>query len=696
MFDRESSYQSVIEKIYRIQGHLDLTDNVSIPLLTIIGDQSSGKSSCLEAMTQLPFPRDEGMCTRFAIQVNLRRNCDLTEDRLTARIEGQDDFNERNKDPKSPTEFESVIADAVSALCRSDFDISDKMLELTLSGPNQSPLTLVDLPGFIHMTKDRHPKNLPETIREINNRYIKDPRSIILAVMPANNDFETSTVLSVAKKHDPEGKRTIPIVTKPDLMANSKQWMEVILNQSKAMPLGYLVMCNKVYEENQSWEFALRKETEFFTPERWHKVPDERKGRVAVKEFLGNLLHQHITKEMPAFKREVRAALNRFKRSLEAMGTPIKDTAEAMDKLSRANLKLQQKMIRFLDADYDSKYIVAYNEKRDCISSDDSEDDEDDEDAGDDGDGDGDNEYDDYYDKHEDGQVREDCEDSHFVRSSLLRYYHNYRSAMKFDLKKVSYTMTEKQVALYKGNDPPGFVSFVTFRNIYKGHYLPGWKKVTDKYVERMHIHLSEALRDFIKYAADGATSKIFSRVFSQFSRDQEEAIKKTVDDIFQDEEMPFSLSRQFVEAIHRERSKNNHIPALPIEQSVTERNEGLLPRPLEPRSPDSPLPLHSSISAYSSLEPQPNSDWNDMLSTKAFVPCLLAYLTTALERIVDMVLMQTIERHMVRRIDIFFDMVCDVKEVDLGCMLESSSLMKKRQDLKNKIADFESLLDEL
>src|SRR5690242_4222196 len=108
-------------------------------------------------------------------------------------------------------------------------------------------------------------------------------------------------------------------------------------------------MRNGVYEANRSWDYALTMETEFFSQGWWSQVPDKRKGRVAVKEFLGDLLYQHITKEMPAFKREVRVALNKFKRSLEAMGTPIKDTSEAKDKLSRANLKLQQKMVRFLD-----------------------------------------------------------------------------------------------------------------------------------------------------------------------------------------------------------------------------------------------------------------------------------------------------------------------------------------------------------
>jgi GTPase SAR1 family protein len=49
---------------------------VDLPQLVVVGDQSSGKSSVLEALTGLPFPRDSGLCTRFATQITFRRSLD--------------------------------------------------------------------------------------------------------------------------------------------------------------------------------------------------------------------------------------------------------------------------------------------------------------------------------------------------------------------------------------------------------------------------------------------------------------------------------------------------------------------------------------------------------------------------------------------------------------------------------------------
>ncbi len=43
------------------------------PLVHAVGDQSSGKSSVLEGLTELPFPRDSTLCTGFATQIVFRR-----------------------------------------------------------------------------------------------------------------------------------------------------------------------------------------------------------------------------------------------------------------------------------------------------------------------------------------------------------------------------------------------------------------------------------------------------------------------------------------------------------------------------------------------------------------------------------------------------------------------------------------------
>ncbi|KAF9129761.1 hypothetical protein BGW39_003833, partial [Mortierella sp. 14UC] len=65
MFNGSSKYQDIFDKFAKVQNY-GLKHPISIPQVTIIGDQSSGKSSVLEAITKLPFPRDKGMCTRFA------------------------------------------------------------------------------------------------------------------------------------------------------------------------------------------------------------------------------------------------------------------------------------------------------------------------------------------------------------------------------------------------------------------------------------------------------------------------------------------------------------------------------------------------------------------------------------------------------------------------------------------------------
>lgn len=64
-------------------AHLDKIDKlrdfgvdefVALPQLVVVGDQSSGKSSVLEAAMELPLPRDSGLCTRFATNITFRRD----------------------------------------------------------------------------------------------------------------------------------------------------------------------------------------------------------------------------------------------------------------------------------------------------------------------------------------------------------------------------------------------------------------------------------------------------------------------------------------------------------------------------------------------------------------------------------------------------------------------------------------------
>ncbi|KAG0230143.1 hypothetical protein BGW42_001130 [Actinomortierella wolfii] len=725
MFNPDSSYHKLMDLLYSVPSE-GLSDALqqTIPLLAICGGQSNGKSKCLEALTQLAFLHGTGMCTRFAIKVNLRRDVTLTEDLLTAKIEGEDGFNQRYKIPVPRDTFRTMIEEASTTLCGASRPISDKVLEITLTGPTQSPLTVVDLPGIIGQQRDSHGDRLPETIKNITRRYIQDPRTIILAVIGANNDFEASSILTLAKEYDPAGERTIPIVTRTDEMRDPQGWLSVIQNKDKFMRHGWLVVCNKTYEEDPSWEYARMREAEFFRTGIWRKVHPSRKGRVAVKEFLSKLLHDQICTALPAIKNAVSSELRRLQDELDGMGTPIVTIDSAREHISLVSMDLQRQVIRFLNADYSPQYLMAYADKslaamsrRSGAGNETDDDDEDDEDgeesANDDDDDDEDNDTDDEAEVDDDSTVgagHTAGEDPRFVRSALQRLHQQYRCAMMDGLKRVTYAEMEKQVALYKGYELPGFVSFTTFKSVYNGHYLPAWMTITQQHVDKMHQFFRNALQAYFRHACPSpSTAKVFTRSFSRFAREQKHEIDKTVVDIFGDEETPFALNRKFVEATYMDRSKNNQLPPLPTELSVTERNESPLPqqthqhqRQPQPSQTSTPPPEPSQpVRVNAAIENKQNpsrdtGDWNDVLTTNAMVPCMLAYLATALDRIVDVVLMQTVERHMVRRIHLFFDAMVKPTDDMLTGMLEPAALQERRNDVRSKIAELERLMDEL
>ncbi|KAJ5164199.1 uncharacterized protein N7500_006029 [Penicillium coprophilum] len=62
----------LLNKIDRLLA-CNLSEYVNLPQLVVVGDQFSGKSSVLEGLTKLPFPRDSGLCTRFATHIIFRR-----------------------------------------------------------------------------------------------------------------------------------------------------------------------------------------------------------------------------------------------------------------------------------------------------------------------------------------------------------------------------------------------------------------------------------------------------------------------------------------------------------------------------------------------------------------------------------------------------------------------------------------------
>jgi replication fork clamp-binding protein CrfC len=89
---------------------------------------------------------------------------------------------------------------------------------LRVFSPHVLTLTLVDLPGITKVPVGDQPKDIERQIRDMLLKYISKPSCIILAVTPANIDLANSEGLKMAREVDPDGQRTIGVLTKVDLM----------------------------------------------------------------------------------------------------------------------------------------------------------------------------------------------------------------------------------------------------------------------------------------------------------------------------------------------------------------------------------------------------------------------------------------------------------------------------------------------
>ncbi|KAG0260239.1 hypothetical protein DFQ27_003638 [Actinomortierella ambigua] len=526
-----SAYQSLMDKVNKVRSY-GLSDIISIPQIAIVGDQSTGKSSVLEAVTKLSFPRDKNMCTKFATQVSLRCDPRSHEDRLSACIKGNDAFNTKFLSIDPSTEFEGVIKAADDVLCRSrSKDISDEVLELTLTGPTQSPLTIIDLPGFINIPIDGQDKNLPDMIRAINGRYMQDPRTIILAVHPATSDLNNSYALAEAGKVDPNGERTIPIITRPDEVPNGllEDVVEMILNKRKFMRLGYLVMRNSAYVEmSESWDKALQREIAFFQESNlWKNVPDSVKGRESVKRFLGNLLHSHIKKELPLLKKEIVSKIEALERTLEAMGNPVSTTAAARVAFTMMASNLKGSLNNLLTGQYAQQYIDAF---KDSSSSED------------------------------DTSGRDDDKERlsiRFVRSTLHQLYREYSTSMADGTQLPATEQISALTIKYRGSELPGFLPYNVFLQIFKG-ILSDWKRHTREHVERMCKYFYEAITAYINYDTDSLMLPVVLETFDSFYRTQKKRIDDRVHEIFRDEAHPFTVNEGFFDKISKLREKKS------------------------------------------------------------------------------------------------------------------------------------------
>lgn len=363
--------------------------DVNLPQLIVCGDQTSGKSSVLNAITRLSFPWHENVCTTFATEIILRRGA--AKPSKVRIMPGPSRTEEQQKElEKFEKTFEDNagfhrLFDEARECMRSmskagEKTIFDDKLRIHLTGPSHTTLTVVDLPGIIHNPNEGQNDDDLTRINELVHSYMKNPRSIILAIISAENTIELQKILSMAREEDidPRALRTFGIITKPDLVKENPDFKKAIMdlarNERKRyhLSMGWHVVRNRSFKEVDSTD-AQRDEAErkFFEEGEWASHPREWVGVNALCRRLQRYLLHQIRLELPALVGELEDRKKLHRVRLEKLGESRESPKELRAYLTGIGQQFQTLTKSAINGNYENRFfdisdINAHNTRRLC------------------------------------------------------------------------------------------------------------------------------------------------------------------------------------------------------------------------------------------------------------------------------------------------------------------------------------------
>ncbi|XP_075707111.1 interferon-induced GTP-binding protein Mx2-like [Rhinoderma darwinii] len=344
--DQDNMPQTVklIDKQFqeKIRPCIDLIDSLrsfgvekdlALPAIAVIGDQSSGKSSVLEALSGVTLPRGTGIVTRCPLELKMKKSAH------NAPWCGTISYRNTKISVPGPFAVENEVRTAQDNVAGKGKGISHELITLEIVSPNVPDLTLIDLPGITRIALPDQPKDIGNQIKQVIRKYITRQETINLAVVPCNVDIATTEVLEMAREVDPTGERTIGVLTKPDLVdaGAEEEVLRVVQNRVYKLRKGYMmVRCRgqKDIHNNISLDEAIRNEETFF--ENHEQFRDLLKcGQATIPHLAERLTKElvaHIFKTLPNIDQQIRSKLREAEEQLLQIGLGVPDTEDEKTK----------------------------------------------------------------------------------------------------------------------------------------------------------------------------------------------------------------------------------------------------------------------------------------------------------------------------------------------------------------------------
>ncbi|XP_035804967.1 dynamin-2-like isoform X4 [Amphiprion ocellaris] len=301
----------LINKLQDAFSSIGQSCNLDLPQIAVVGGQSAGKSSVLENFVGRDFlPRGSGIVTRRPLILQLVNNVAEYAEFLHCKGRKFVDFDEVRLEIEAETD----------RITGSNKGISSIPINLRVYSPNVLNLTLIDLPGMTKVAVGDQPPDIEHQIRDMLMQFITKESCLILAVTPANTDLANSDALKIAKEVDPQGLRTIGVITKLDLMDEGTDARDILENKLLPLRRGYIGVVNRSQKDidgKKDIRAALAAERKFFLSHPAYRHIAERMGTPHLQKTLNQQLTNHIRDTLPGLRSKLQSQLLSLEKEVE-------------------------------------------------------------------------------------------------------------------------------------------------------------------------------------------------------------------------------------------------------------------------------------------------------------------------------------------------------------------------------------------
>ncbi|XP_067332315.1 dynamin-3 isoform X1 [Channa argus] len=301
----------LINKLQDAFSSIGQSCNLDLPQIAVVGGQSAGKSSVLENFVGRDFlPRGSGIVTRRPLILQLVNNKAEYAEFLHCKGKKFVDFDEVRTEIEAETD----------RITGSNKGISPIPINLRVYSPHVLNLTLIDLPGMTKVAVGDQPPDIEHQIRDMLLQFITKESCLILAVTPANTDLANSDALKIAKEVDPQGLRTIGVITKLDLMDEGTDAKEILENKLLPLRRGYIGVVNRSQKDidgKKDIRVAMAAERKFFLSHPSYRHIAERMGTPHLQKTLNQQLTNHIRDTLPGLRSKLQSQLLSLEKEVE-------------------------------------------------------------------------------------------------------------------------------------------------------------------------------------------------------------------------------------------------------------------------------------------------------------------------------------------------------------------------------------------